>query len=134
MLQELSTTCPICEATVGNVKNHVRMSSDEDHGPQGRYPDGFEESSSSRGRPRTSSDLDPEEGEREVLEVRLEDDGDQEDGDDQEASSEEDLETLEIGDDPEDASNYHCGDCEARLEYHQEECECGGTPMWRVVN
>lgn len=122
MLQELSTTCPICEATVGNVKNHVRMSSDEAHGPQGQYPDNF------RGESSTSDHL----GET-TLEVRLEDDGDQEAGDVQEESDEEDLETLELGDDPEDASNYHCGDCEDRLEYHQEECQCGGNPMWRVA-
>lgn len=125
MLQELSTTCPICEATVGNVKNHVRMSSDEDHGRQGQYPDGFEADSSRTAEGGdSSSDLDLGTSEGRVV---------QEAGDVQEESSEAVLESLELGDDPEDASDYHCGDCEDRLEYHQEECECGGNPMWRVV-
>lgn len=34
--------CPYCGRETGALKNHVRMSSGDGHGPRGEYPDGFD--------------------------------------------------------------------------------------------
>lgn len=131
MLQPESSNCPICEEPVGNVKNHVRMSSDGAHGPQGQYPDGFTESDGatppSTQTPRTPGGPDLSDSR---LELRLEDDDDQEAGD--VAGDGEDLPAVEFGDSLADASEYECAECGAGLAYHQDECECGEEPMWRA--
>lgn len=111
------------------------MSSDDDHGPQGRYPEGWggentapapstapnTGKSGSKGDDVPAVDVD---GAREQR-GDLVDDVDQEDGGD-------DLEAFDFGDRPADASDYECGECGDRLEYHQDECSCGESPMWRV--
>lgn len=44
MARELpdSKDCPICGKPVGQVNNHVRMSDDDDHGPQAMYPENWD--------------------------------------------------------------------------------------------
>lgn len=108
------------------------MSSDDDHGKQGRYPEGWGGENTAPA-PSTTSKTD-ESGETggDVAAVDVDaareqrGDVDQEDGGDE-------LETLEFGDRPGDASEYECGECNDRLEYHQSECSCGESPMWRVA-
>ena len=126
MYADVSETCDLCGCEVSNLVNHVRMSSDADHGPQGRYPEGWNgengdtaPSISAESTNRSSEDVD------ETPTIDLEDDVDQEDDAD-------DLETITFDDDPADASEYECGSCGDRLEYHQNECQCGEAPMWRA--
>lgn len=134
MYADNTTSCTICGKDVNNLKNHVRMSSDGDHGPQGRYPEGWSGENGDTG-PSITADSDntasTDGGRREQrggVDLDLVDDRDQED--DQEPER---LETLEWGDAPGDASDYECAECEDRLEYHQDECQCGASPMWRVA-
>lgn len=106
------------------------MSSDDDHGPQGRYPEGWNGENTATdpsttpktGKSGTAGDVDAAREQRDDVVDHV----DQEDAGD-------DLDSLELADAPGDASEYECADCEDRLEYHQEECKCGESPMWRVA-
>jgi len=40
------SACPYCGEETCNVPNHIRMSKDAVHGPQGVYPDDFEQGES----------------------------------------------------------------------------------------
>lgn len=103
------------------------MSSDDDHGSQGRYPEGWSPEnhdvapSTAPNKPYETAEALPSDTDtsEEIVVDELQEDGD-------------DLEELEFGDDPAAASEYECAECESQLKYHQEECSCGQNPMWRV--
>lgn len=110
------------------------MSSDEDHGQQGRYPEGWQGENTAPAPSTTANTGESDSAGTDVPTISAEDssgDVDQEDVDvDQEDAA--DLETLTFGDSPADASDYECSECGDRLEYHQSECSCGERPMWRA--
>lgn len=125
MLDE-SETCPLCGKETGNINNHVRMSNGAEHGPQGSYPDGWDKATRT-----IDVDDDDETGE----ELELEDDDDQED----ELA---DPETELVDDDPSEAREYNCGNCDHPLDYlggddrdeGGKECpECGERLYWHLV-
>lgn len=129
-----ATDCDLCGESVNNLKNHVRMSSDEDHGPQGRYPEGWNGENTGPGPSMTANTGESDSAGTNVATIDVDDSSDSSTSSssdvDQEAAG--DLESLTFGDEPADASDYECSACSDRLEYHQAECSCGEQPMWRA--
>lgn len=111
-----TAVCGLCDREVGQVNNHVRMSSDDVHGPQGAYPENWDPSGGGRlvgGADQGGDDL----GRTDVTAP-----DDQEDADD--------LPELELGDDPADARTYDCGGCGATVEYLGDCDDCGEALAW----
>lgn len=110
------SVCELCSEEVGQVNNHVRMSSDDTHGPQGAYPDGWDPSGGGR--------LVQDDVQDDGAETIVADDG-ADDGDD--------LAVLELGDDPADARTYDCGNCEATIDFLDDCDGCGAELAWGMV-
>lgn len=111
------SVCELCGEEVGQVNNHVRMSSDGTHGPQGAYPDGWDPS----GGGRVVAADDQDDGADVGAGTIVPDDG----GDD--------LAVLELGDDPADARTYDCGQCEATIDFLDDCDDCGAELAWGLV-
>lgn len=128
-------TCPYCETDPNQLNNHIRMSSDDAHGPQGTYPDDWDKDLRELVQD-DDSDVDDPTGE--ANELVQDDDGDA-------ASSDGDaIDPDELLDDKDDdASDYTCGNCGHGLDYlggddrdgGGKECpECEERLYWSMVD
>lgn len=127
----MSNKCPICEKDVSHLNNHVRMSNDDQHGDQGRYPENWDNE--------TRTIIDELEDAVDELEENVDDLEAAELEDDSDSNTNPD-DLLE--DDPDDATTYNCGECGHELEYlggddreeGGKECpECGERLYWSMV-
>lgn len=138
------SSCPFCDDDTGHVNNHVRMKNDDEHGPQGTYPDDWN--------PDTRAVESPAgEGEKNRSDENESDDELELEGDGQESASDVELEAddggdekadLEFKDTMADASEYECGECGTGLEYlggdnreeGGKECpNCGERLFWSMM-
>lgn len=106
--------CPICGCETGHLNNHVRMSNDGEHGPALSYPDGWDTDAEAFDQ-ESSDDDDGKE-----LELVDADDGDDEPG----------AVAISIDDRPSDMREYECDECEASIEYLDNECPEEHEQRW----
>lgn len=123
-MQPDTAVCGLCDQEVGQVNNHVRMSSDDVHGPQGAYPENWDPSDGGRLVGGADQGGDDDLG-RTALTFEPADvtPPDAEEGDDA-------LPELELADDPADARTYDCGGCGATVEFLGDCDDCGEELAW----
>lgn len=128
-------SCPYCENDPNQLNNHIRMSSDDAHGPQGTYPDDWDNDA----RELVEADDVDDDPTGEANEL---DDVDVDDEDDDELDDAADPDDL-LDDDEDEASEYNCGNCGHGLDYlggadrdgGGKECpECGERLYWSMVD
>lgn len=107
--------CELCDEEVGQVNNHVRMSSDDLHGPQGAYPEGWDPSGG--GRLVTADAGDQDDGAEGATVDLVDGPGD-------------DLPELDLEDDPADARTYDCGGCGSTVAFLGDCDDCGEELAW----
>lgn len=137
-------SCPYCDSATGHINNHIRMSTGE-HGAQGSYPDDWDSDARERATAEAAVVAEPDggtavEGSGDASESVEPPESDGSDGGPESQTvhglEQPDEDTtgavpLKIGDDPTDAREYDCGDCETSMEYLAPECgECGQSNAW----
>lgn len=136
----MTDTCPFCDEGTGHINNHVRMKNDEDHGPQGSYPEGWDSETATftvetkeetptvdqSDAETTGSDSVRKGGGSEATdhptaEPETGGDGDiqlgEQSGEHVEQGDGDDREEITFNDDMSDTSEYECAECDEPLDY-----------------